>query len=381
MSSANETYSFGFSWNNSYAFDSLNATYLKHQHIFTKNFLWKNRAGNSVERSFFRLMSNYGLSVLDNQEDKDQIVSRLLEYDPYIIPEESDNIPDLTNRIKTFYPLPSLKGGIKVGINYNLSEGERESFEVVQNPSSGKTYSADVGWHLAFPISYLLARNHSIGIEPGLSYTNFKVTEQILDGSQTYKYRMYYAEVPLVYRLSILNPKSGGFAGIQEYSVNLVEKLDAKIFLIDDKINDASTSDLQRLERRKNSRVIKRNHLEMNTPYKRVMPTLILGLRPKFRLSSFIESDNANNITNWVQLDAIAGLGFDWYHSDNVYTIELRYNYGLLNTNSTERYPLGGETSGLLFDDFFVSDDFRIQTIEISLLANFVLNSKAFKIQ
>jgi hypothetical protein len=86
-------------------------------------------------------------------------------------------------------------------------------------------------------------------------------------------------------------------------------------------------------------------------------------------------------LTNWIQVDAVTGFGFEWYRSRNTYSLEFRYNYGLLDVNSSERYFLGGEVTGLLFNDFYVSDDFRLQVFEISFIASYVLNNKAFKLR
>jgi hypothetical protein len=381
MSNKLETYSFGFSWDNKTAYDSLNATFEKYEHLLTNYFKWKNRPGNSVETDYLRLLSNYGISALDNQYDKDPLIKLLLEYDPYLIPDEADNSPDLGSQFKRFYPLPALKAGFKAGFNFNTIENSGLGYEVVQNSETSKSYSAELGWQIAFPVTFLLQRNHSISIEPGLSYSNIDITNEYLGSSKNFKYRIYYADLPVIYRLSILNPKLSGFKNINTYNQNILNRIDNEIMSIDNKIEGADEGKSARLQRRKENKRTKYDHISMNTPYHRVVPYLLFGIKPKFRISSFVNSNNANELTNWIQLDVFTGFGFEWYRTRNTYSLEFRYNYGLMDTNSSERYYLGGEVTGLLFSDFYVSDDFRLQIFEVSFIASYVFNSKAFRLK
>ena len=376
-----EKYSFGFSWDNRTAFDSLNQLYLNSKHLIDRSLNWKNRPSNSVEKEYLRLLSNYGVSVLDRQVDKDPLVELLLEFDPYLIPDQTDNYPELENQIKLFYPLPSLKAGIKFGFNYNSRQNQGVAFDIVQNSETQKSYSSELGWQIAFPLTYLLLRNHSISLEPGISYSNIDITNEFLGSSQTFKYRIYYLDLPIVYRFSLLNPRLNGFNNIGSYNGRISDKLGNKILVLEDKIEKVDEGQSARLQRRMEKLQVRQDHINMNTPYERVIPYFVLGLKPKFRISSFVDSNNSNELTNWVQLEAVTGLGFEWYKPRNTFSLEFRYNHGLLNVNTKERYYVGGEVTGLLFNDFYVSDDFRLQIFEISFIANYILSHKANKIR
>jgi hypothetical protein len=379
MSSSLETYSFGYSWDNRSAFDSLYKTFVRYQDLLSKNLIWKNRPGNSTEREFLRLLTNFGISTVDDQQEKYELLKVLLEYDPYLITNDTDNLPELTNQVQRLYPLPSFKVGVKLGINLNNTLPGKKSYEVVQNPSSTKNYASDIGWQIAFPISYLFGKNHTVAIEPGMSYSNLNITQNVLGNSQTFKYRTYFSELPIIYKLTLLNPRLKGFKNIDTYNQATIKKLDAKVLKIDEKIEGSSFAKSAKLERRKSEKISRKNHLLMNSPYYRFLPSIILGIKPKLGVASFIDSNNANELTNAFQFDAIGGFGLEWFRPRTTFGLELRYYYGLTNVNTTERYFLGGEVSGLLFNDFYVSDDFRMQTFEISFVINYILSNKAFR--
>jgi len=367
------TYSFGYSWDNKIAYSQLTEGFEKYDKIISKSFLWKTTPKNVVEKDYFRLAANFAIGTMENQAEIDPVIERLLNYDPFLIPTETDNLPDLKEQIKGFYPLPSLKAGIKVGLNY-YSRNVQNSNEIIHSQTSDKKFSSNLGWHIALPVNYLVRRNLSIGLEPGLSFVTFNFEEQYLGNFQTFKYRIYYFDLPIIFRTSLINPRFSGFGNIGKYHNDLVVKTENQIESLNQKVEVARTGQATGLERRKSNKEVKRDHLEMNSPFKRLIPYAMLGVSPKIRLNSLINSETAKEITNLIQVDLVTGIGFEWINQNTTYNLEVRYNLGLMNINNEEPFYILNDVSALIFNEYYVSDDYKIQSVEISIIMNYVLN-------
>jgi len=296
-------------------------------------------------------------------------VKRLLSYDPYVVPNDSTDNKQLQEELKGYLPLPRLAIGLKIGANHtfigddnNLKKYSIFEFEEVTDP----IYSGRIAWisHLAIPIELNTIRYLSIGFEPGFSLNKIDYTMNVdtlynLNLPGNHDYRFTFIDLPILVRLHIIP------------LIFSSEKLKSRF------------QDRSKNAKNKTGRIIGLNNMyNMNSWY------LIAGWKYKYLISAVLNNESIVKALDRRNYDLFIGLGARKYLNTSIIGLEFRYNYGLNKISEPGKRFYQNSDSGnlssteqLLFNEYRVVDELHLNSLEFSVIIQYGIGYKAYKLK
>ena len=273
--------------------------------------------------------------IILNEPDSAQIATmNMMAYWPFYEKEKrfhiNDDLTEFDTKVKELHALPRFSVGVKGGGNLSLVNLIQPFSAFEKTQADPLNYSFRIGFQFNIVGEYLLTRDITLALEPGYAF-------------QQLTYRTTYLQEEIDY----------------SYKQNLTF-LDIPLWL--------------------------RYHL---IPAGKLKPYLQAGAFYKQLLNSTKETTFADNASREIPVGTIMqrhyyglgiGGGVTLHRQRSAFRIEVawRYSLNLLN-NPQKRYLNNGQNRILLYEYYDLSDDIRLNSLDINLIYLFAFNHKAFR--